>query len=227
MDSFKKWKMRYRKSVSAGKEKMWPSETLIRIMKGDYISKFAKDYENKKVLDIGCGIGTNLSFLSTLGLKIYGCEVDKDIIKLVKENLSSLECKAIVKLGSNRSIPFKQEFFDYLVSWNVVHYENTEKKIKEAIKEYARVLKKGGRIFLSTTGPMHMILDGAKSVGKHLYKIGDAGGFRKGEIYFYFDKPEYLKLYFQPYFENIQVGKVKDYLFEAYQDYFIMTATKK
>lgn len=221
--AFKEWADAYKQEGG----NVWPNETLIRIVKGDYIPNLPKDFRGKKVLDVGCGTGTNLLLFASLGAELYGCEVHDDIVKMAKQKLNDFGYRSDIRLGENRRLPFDTRFFDYLVSWNVIHYEDEEQKIIEAIAEYARVLKNGGRIFISTTGPQHMILEGAESLGNHRYKIGNAGGFRKGEIYFYFCTPECLKLYFSKCFKDILVGRVNDFLFTKCQDYFILTAKKK
>lgn len=222
-EAFNKWA----KAYTGGMERVWPNETLTRMLKGPYIPDMSKDFKEKKIMDVGCGTGNNLFLYASLGMELYGCEVHEDIVRLTKEKLDRFGYKADLKVGQNRNIPFPNDFFDYLVSWNVLHYEDTEQKIKEAIIEYARVLKKGGRMFFSTTGPQHMILNDADVLGNHRYLIGSAGEFRRGEVYFYFDTPKYIEFYFSGCFENIQVGRVNDFLFTAYQDYFIVTATKK
>ncbi len=49
--------------------------------------------------------------------------------------------------------------FNFLISWNVLHYEPTVEGIAARIAEYARALKPGDRLNLSTTGPDHKILE--------------------------------------------------------------------
>jgi ubiquinone/menaquinone biosynthesis C-methylase UbiE len=152
--------------------------------------------------------------------------VTDEICRITRKQLEKFGIKLDIRTGTNRNIPFDDNYFDYLVSWNVIHYESNEEDMKKAIKEYARVLKKGGRLFLSTTGPKHMIKEDAEIVGSHLYKIGRKDDFRKGEIFFYFDTPEYIKFYFSKHFHDIHVGTVSDFMFTQWQDYFLVTALK-
>lgn len=225
--SFKKWVKEYRKMTIEGLELMWPNETLVRIFKGNYVPNLKKNYKNKKVIEIGFGSGNNLWFLGTLGLDLYGIEVHQEIIDAARSKLERLGYRATLKVGTNRNIPFGDNKFDFLVSWNVLHYENSEKKILEALKEYRRILKPGGRFFISTTGPKHKILLGSETLGKHLYRIKREDDFRKGEIFFYFDAPNYITFYFSKYFSNIMIGRVHDFLFTNILDWFIITGIKK
>jgi ubiquinone/menaquinone biosynthesis C-methylase UbiE len=221
--AFKNWAAAYQQ----GRGNLWPNETLIRMVRGKYIPGMPRDLKGSKVLDVGCGKGTNLLLFASLGAQLYGSEVDDTILPIAKKNLADFGYSADIRRGENRKLDFPDNFFDFLVSWNVLHYENTRENILAGIAEYARVLKTGGRIFISTTGPKHMILRDAEPLGNHRYKIGDTGEFRKGEIYFYFETEEYLRECFERHFTDILIGRVSDWLFTAYQDYFILSAGKK
>lgn len=225
--AFQKWAEAYRRFEKEGTILSWPSLTLVRMFMGNYIPGLDKNYNGKKVLDVGCGSGNNLIFAGTLGLDLYATEVAEDICDLAKERMSKFGFSIDIRVGFNTKLPFEDDFFDYLVSWNVVHYADNEEELKKTTAEYARVLKPGGRIFLSTTGPQHMILKDAEVIGSHLYQIGRKDDFRKGQVFFYFDNEYYLHFYFRPHFENTLTGRVRDFLFTEWQDYFIFTGTKK
>lgn len=51
--AFEKWSEFYLQEAQAGTEQMWPSETLIRLIKGNYIPDIDKTHEGKKVLEVG------------------------------------------------------------------------------------------------------------------------------------------------------------------------------
>jgi len=133
---------------------------------------------------------------------------------------------AELRTGTNRHLPFQDNEFDLLVSWNVIHYENNEAAIREAVSEYYRVLKLRGRFILSTTGPDHMILRNSETLGGHRYRIGQPDDFRRGQVYFYFDAPNYIRFYFGEKFHDILVGRTRDFLMTQTQDYWIVTGMK-
>ena len=180
---------------------MWPSETLVRLFKGDYIAGMGRDFVGKSVLDISFGAGNNLGFLHSLGLDCFGTEVTQEICDLAIDRFKKSGIRATLKVGTNKTLPFEDNKFDFLVSWNVLHYEDCESDIIDGIHEYKRVLKPGGRFFLSTTGPDHQILENSKTLGCHLYEIGLESEFRKGQVYFYFDAPNYIHHYFGTVFK--------------------------
>lgn len=227
MNSFQAWSEVYKKYNDQKEGFLWPNETLIRLMKGNYIQKFNKDYNRKKILDIGFGNGNNLLFFNTLGLELYGTEVQEDICKLVKEKLKNLGIETNLSVGTNRNLPYQENYFDYIASWNVIHYENNEEDIIKAIKEYHRVLKPGGRFFISTTGPEHLIKRDSKYLGNNRYLIGKKDDFRKGEIFFYFDTEENIKYYFSQFFKDISIGRTYDLLMSEKLDSFIISGIKE
>jgi len=158
-------------------------------------------------------------------MEVSGTEVNEDLCTLVKDRLATYECEVDLKVGTNTSLPFDNDSFDYLVSWNTIHYEDNEADIQRAISEYARVLKKGGRFFLSTTGPDHMILKGSETLGGHRYRIGYED-FRKGQVFFYFDSHRYIQSYFSKEFSDVMVGNCRDEIFTKVANFFIVTGIK-
>ena len=57
--------------------------------------------------------------------------------------------------------------------------------------------------------------------------IGRDDDFRKGQVYFYFDAPNYLHYYFDPHFADVRVGRIHDHLFTDTLDWFVLTGVKE
>ncbi len=223
-ESIVKWRDFYRNLIQKGSPLRWPSESLVQLMLGRYISNLNKNYENQRVIDVGFGSGNNLLFLQSIGCSVAGVELHEDICTETADSLRELGCmEADLRSGTNTDIPFGDCTFDVLVSWNVIHYEDNRDSILKAINEYARVIKSGGRFFLSTTGPKHMIIEGSESIGNNRYRIGRSDDFRKGEIFFYFENPETIKECFSEAFSQIEVGRSTKNLFNETLDFFLVT----
>jgi len=220
------WAKAYKLYQQKGEELAHPSETLVRLFKGNYITGKKLDYQGKSVLDVGFGSGNNTLFLASLGMQVSGIEIHEDICQLASIEFEKLGVDVDLRVGTNQSIPYENDSFDFLVSWNVLHYEGSEVGIQAAIKEYARVLKPEGRLFLSTTGPNHKILQNSKTLGNHLYEIGRNDDFRKGQTHFFFDNTNYLDLYFASYFRELQFGRIEDRLFLESLDWWLVTGIK-
>jgi SAM-dependent methyltransferase len=221
-----KWSVAYRSLSAKGAPTLWPSETLIRLLMGRYVPDLDREFSGKRCLEIGFGNGGNLIFLGSLGLELHGVEIDERIVEPVTEKLETAGLVTDLRVGHNRAIPFPDDHFDVLVSWNVIHYEASESSIAEAIGEYARVLRPGGRFFVSTTGPDHMILADATRVSPHVYRLAFEGDFRTGDTYFCFETADYVERCFGAHFDNVKVGRTHDFLMTETLDWFVVTGVK-
>lgn len=123
----------------------YPSETLVRLFKGNYIPNLQKDKSGLKILDVGCGNGNNTVFFKSIGFDAYGVEIDQEIIDYLNKKFNTAGVS--FRQGLNSKLPFEDNTFDFLVSWNVIHYEGNHENILRALEEYKRVLKPSGRVF--------------------------------------------------------------------------------
>lgn len=101
-----------------------------------------------KILDVGCGHGDFLRSVSAKTNHTYGIDPDK----------RALDRNTVIKnkyVGLAEELPFKDNFFDLVVSaWVFEHLENPRK----AFQEIFRVLKPDGKlIFLTPNSWNHVI----------------------------------------------------------------------
>jgi SAM-dependent methyltransferase len=217
------WARAYRNAAESGSALAFPNETLVRLLKGAYIPDMPRSFSGMRALDVSTGSGNNIYLLASLGFDVYGTEIAESICMQTTAELARSGIKVELRVGNNTRLPFENDFFDFLISWNVLHYEDNEAAVVAGIREYARVLKPGGRLLLSTTGPDHKILTNATTLGGHRYCIGRQDDFRKGSIYFYFDAENYLQHYFGMAFGDVMTGRTHDRLFTETLDWFIVT----
>jgi len=95
-----------------------------------------------KILDAGCGEGTMLSFLQSKFPNSFG--IDNSVYALEfckKRGLSNLKLANLEK-----KIPFKNNFFNAIVCLEVIEHTNNDNNV---VKEFYRVLKQGGKLFLT------------------------------------------------------------------------------
>lgn len=106
-----------------------------------------EDIKEKKVLDIGCGFGWfELNVLKRGVEEVTGIEVS--MVDL-KSAISISDKRAIFRVGGALKIPFKNNYFDTVVAWEVIEHipKDTENKM---FSEVNRVLKNKGNFYLST-----------------------------------------------------------------------------
>lgn len=96
-------------------------------------------HQSEKVLEVGCGSGSDLLQFAKHGAEAFGIDITEQHVELARERLGSL---GEVCLGDGRNIPFRDSFFDYVYSHGVIHHSDEPRRISA---EIIRVLKPGGR----------------------------------------------------------------------------------
>lgn len=103
----------------------------------------------KVILDCGAG-GSNppLSLFHEFGYETYGIEVCKEQLKKANEFSNSKNIDLNIIEGDMTNIPFKDEFFSFLFSYNTsVHMRKHDFSV--ALAEFDRVLKHGGLCYVN------------------------------------------------------------------------------
>ncbi len=105
-----------------------------------HISKFAEfiKYKGKKVLEIGCGVGTDSINFTRAGAKLSIIELSSNSLEICKKRFKVFNLKADFFLGNSEELSsiLPIEKFDLVYSFGVIHHTpNPEKAIRE-IKKY-------------------------------------------------------------------------------------------
>jgi ubiquinone/menaquinone biosynthesis C-methylase UbiE len=96
-----------------------------------------------KILDVGCGTGEILKRLSRQeNICGYGIDVEKNMVEIAKKKCPNME----IQIAKSDCMPFADESFDILTA--CMAYHHFENRIEFA-REAARVLKKGGKLYIA------------------------------------------------------------------------------
>jgi len=98
-----------------------------------------------KILDLGCGEGP-YSYLFTEGNESYGLDCCPKRLLLGEDNALDKGYKALI-IGEGLSLPFADGWFEIVICTEVIEHVV---EVRQLIKETSRVLKKGGKLILST-----------------------------------------------------------------------------
>lgn len=90
-----------------------------------------------RILDAGCGMGYLVKEFALLGMDAYGFDVSDNAVESVKKWYN----KDKIKQGSMLSIPYPDNYFDIVVSTDVLEHI-AEEDIDKALSELRRVTKK-------------------------------------------------------------------------------------
>ncbi len=131
------------------------------------------------VLDVGCGVGTTACFLAKkYRCKVIGIDLNNKKIEWSKERAKREHIENLVefKVADAQDLPFKNDFFDVVITEAVNVYLSNKQK---AIKEYIRVLKPEGYIGLHEgtwiKTPTKEIVDLFVKTNQELYSAGFKG----------------------------------------------------
>jgi SAM-dependent methyltransferase len=117
--------------------------------------------EGKRILDVGCGLGTYVKKLRAFSQEVYGVDVDPQKVAEASRTLPNIQ------LAPAEDLPFPDCFFDVVLLQEVIEHVEDD---QQAIREAHRVLKSGGRIVIFAPN--------------RLYPLETHGIFWQGEYHF-------------------------------------------
>ena len=104
-----------------------------------------------KVLDIGCGAGTQAWLWTELGHHVHGLDVNGELIEVARERARKDGLQVRFDVGTATSLPYEDGVMDVCLMPELLeHVEDWQTCVREAV----RVLKPGGLLYLSTTNAL-------------------------------------------------------------------------
>src|SRR5258706_12007146 len=79
-------------------------------------------YRGKKVLDVGCGAGTDLARFAKGGALVTGVDLSSSAITLAKQNFEQQGLAADLREADGEHLPFGDDTFDFVFAHGVVQY---------------------------------------------------------------------------------------------------------
>lgn len=132
----------------------WTGERYIPHLRGniryEHLHRYAissRHVAGKKVLDIACGEGYGSAILAQTAAQVCGVDISYDAVAHAQKNYISLKNNLEFKQGSADSIPYPDNTFDVVVSFETLEHLATQ---EEMLAEIKRVLTPDGFLILST-----------------------------------------------------------------------------
>jgi ubiquinone/menaquinone biosynthesis C-methylase UbiE len=125
--------------------------------------------KGKDVLEIGFGVGTDHLNLARRGGKMHGIDLTPKHHEITRERLFLYGFESNLIIEDAEKLPYENESFDFVYSFGVVHHTPDTKK---AIAEIYRVLKPGGRCWLSVYNKNSIFFWWSIFLVEYLLKMG-------------------------------------------------------
>lgn len=104
-----------------------------------------QDLKGKRVLEIGCGLGSHSQLLAEAGCELSSIDLTSRAVALTKRRLEMKNLAGDVCEMDGENMNFPEDEFDFVWSWGVIHHSAHTDRI---VREVARVLKPGGEFRL-------------------------------------------------------------------------------
>ncbi len=103
---------------------------------------------NIRILEVGCGTGSNLWFAAKEGFDVYGIDGSPTAIEVARKRFTEDKLKGDLRVGDFTELPYDDSQFDLIIDRYALSCCGTT-AIKKAINEIHRVLKPGGKFFFT------------------------------------------------------------------------------
>ena len=140
------------------------------------------------ILDLGCGAGRHAILLAKEGFQVVAFDVSETALRTLDNRLKegSIDNAVLVEHEMGE-LPFIENYFDGVVSTNVLHHGKLD-EIKKAIDELHRVLKQGSSAFIIVLSVADFRNGNGKRLERNTYVF--TKGEEKGIIHHFFTQQE-------------------------------------
>lgn len=135
-------------------------------------------FAGRRLLEVGCGIGTDLARFARGGAVVTGLDLSETAIDLARRNFASLGVSGDLRVADGEALPFPDASFDVVYGHGVLQYAVRPERI---IAEAHRVLAPGGQGIFMVYNRVSW-LNGLSKVMKVALEHEDAPVLRKYTI---------------------------------------------
>jgi len=121
-------------------ETVEPDKELVRVLKEKKIVKC-------KMLDIGCGAGTNSIFLAKQGLDVTGIDISQTAIKIAEKRAKEAGVKIKFSVENAYELKFSKNSFDFIFDRGCFHHIPLQHR-ENYVKQNYDILRTNGKYYL-------------------------------------------------------------------------------
>jgi SAM-dependent methyltransferase len=152
----------------------YPSENLIQFIARNFYKAKRDDI---RILEVGCGTGANLWYISREGFQAYGVDGSAVAISQANERMKNENLSVTLQVADIVNLPFENNFFDAVID-NECIYSNNNENSQLIYNEIHRVLKPNAKFYSRTFSDKMFIGENANEVGELEYTDIKSGPFK-------------------------------------------------
>jgi SAM-dependent methyltransferase len=170
---------------------MWqPQESIVMfsarfLKRREDVTRWTVKREVRRVLDLGCGNGSNARFFAQQGYEAHGIDISAAAVKLGRAWFAEEGLDGDLRVGSCLDLPYSDGFMDVVVSHGVLDHLMPSDG-RRAMAEVHRVLRPGGLCFLTLVAVNDLEYGKGEPAGRNTFILAD--GYERGLPQRYFDR---------------------------------------
>jgi SAM-dependent methyltransferase len=182
------WTQAYRHGMT-----MWqPQESIVMfaarfLKRREDLTRWTVKRQVARVLDLGCGNGSNARFFAQQGYQALGIDISPSAIDIARAWFAEEGLTADLRVGSCLELPYEDGFVDVVVSHGVLDHLLPADALT-AMAEVHRVLRPGGLCFLTLVAVNDCEYGKGEPAGRNTFILAD--GYEKGLAQHYFDRQD-------------------------------------
>jgi tellurite methyltransferase len=137
-----RWDKYWRDDAYVARNWLEPDPDIVRL------GAVMKDQKVMKVLDLGCGVGRHLVYLSQQGFDTHGLDISPAGVERCQKELAQHQLQATVQVADMFAIPYPDQYFDWVLSVQVI-YHTTAAALDQAIQHVRDKLKPEGFFYVT------------------------------------------------------------------------------
>jgi ubiquinone/menaquinone biosynthesis C-methylase UbiE len=170
------WETAYENGEYEHWEFSYPSPELVALVAAGIPRK------NARVLDVGCGGGTDAIFMAQRGYKVTGVDISSAALKIAEKRAKKANIKVNWQKGNAFELPIENESIDFLTDRGLLHLIEDPDRPKYA-SEILRVLKNNGRALIRGASEESAAQDRFNPITEEaIEKYFSASKFKRGPI---------------------------------------------
>lgn len=168
-----------------------------------YLAKKWQEEGVHSILDLGCGLGRHALYFTQKGFKVTAVDLSAEAIAFNIEMQEEQGADYLCKRADMMKLPFANDAFDRVFSYHVISHQDTA-GVQQVLQEIARVLKPGGKVFLTLCSKEHYAFseEGFPRVDENT--VLKTEGAEEDVPHFFADKEILKKLFTGYVFESVR-----------------------